>query len=170
MGAMRIDRSGGWGPRGLERRVRATAATGLSAVAVVLEAAATVAGTIAKELRLTLHPEEPDHPVDDDVTTTRAGSADTDEPTVRVVPPAVGSGVDDAGAGRATDDGADDGGPSPWVDDVAADVAAGTVSQALDRLPDLTAGQLRAVERYERSRRQRVTLLRAVDLELVRRG
>lgn len=60
--------------------------------------------------------------------------------------------------------------PPPWVDDVAASVAGGTVREATARLPELTATQLRAVERYERSHAGRVTLLRAIDAELADRG
>ena len=60
--------------------------------------------------------------------------------------------------------------PEPWAEDVAATVAEGTVREAIERLPELTAAQLRALERYERSNRSRVTLLRAIDLELAVRG
>jgi hypothetical protein len=60
--------------------------------------------------------------------------------------------------------------PAPWVDDIAASVAGGTVKDATARLPELTAPQLRALERYERSHLARVTLLRAIDAELVLRG
>ena len=66
---------------------------------------------------------------------------------------------------RAAGDGKADA-PAPWVDDVAASVAGGTVKEATARLPELTAPQLRALERYERSHLSRVTLLRAVEAEL----
>jgi hypothetical protein len=59
--------------------------------------------------------------------------------------------------------------PEPWVEDVAEAVAGGTVQEAIDKLPELTDTQLRALERYERGHRARVTLLRAVDDELTSR-
>lgn len=60
-------------------------------------------------------------------------------------------------------------GPEPWVEDVAEAVAGGTVREAIEKLPELTDTQLRALERYERDHRARVTLLRAVDDELTSR-